>query len=75
MSQEGFCEKHGPYDASLGRCPYCDRERGLPAAPAALDDELPTDPWGGRTKPVGGAGKTADPRGRAQYESELDEIT
>ncbi len=52
MSQEGFCEKHGPYDASLGRCPYCDRERGLPAAPPPLDDELPTDPWGGRGRPA-----------------------
>ena len=44
---EGFCEKHGPYDASQGRCPFCDRERGLPAAPRFPDDELETDPWGG----------------------------
>ena len=76
MSQEGFCEKHGPYDAALGRCPYCERERGLPAAPPALDDELPTDPWGGRGRAAGGSDEVTDPRGRAQqYESELDEIT
>ena len=57
MSKEGFCERHGPYDVSLGGCPYCARERGQPAgslegewpaAPPPLDDELPTDPWGGR---------------------------
>jgi hypothetical protein len=53
MSQEAFCEIHGPYDASLGRCPYCARERSgnLPPDPPPLDDELPTDPWGGRERP------------------------
>lgn len=53
MSQEAFCEIHGPYDASYGSCPFCQRERGggLPPDPAPLDDELPTDPWGGRERP------------------------
>lgn len=60
MRAEGFCEKHGPYDASLGGCPYCAREigqrvappspAGRPAAPPPLDDELPTDPWAGRER-------------------------
>lgn len=54
MYQEGFCEKHGPYDASLGQCPYCAREGGLPPEPQPLDDELPTDPWGGRGGSVAG---------------------
>jgi len=52
MSGEGFCDRHGPYDASLGGCPYCAQEGDLPAAPRPLDDELPTDPWGGRKRPV-----------------------
>jgi len=52
MREEGFCEKHGPYDASLGRCPYCAQGSDLPPAPTPLDDELPTDPWGGRERPA-----------------------
>jgi hypothetical protein len=51
MREEGFCEKHGPYDASLGRCPYCAEASGLPPAPRPLDDEMPTDPWGGQDRP------------------------
>ena len=47
MREEGFCDRHGPYDASQGGCPYCAQEGGLPPAPTPLDDELPTDPWGG----------------------------
>ncbi len=50
--EEGLCEKHGPYDASLGQCPYCAQESSLPPAPPPLDDELPTDPWGGRERPA-----------------------
>jgi len=47
MSEEGFCETHGPYDASLGACPYCQRESpGVrPAAPPPLEDEEETSPW------------------------------
>ena len=48
MTQELICERHGPYSASLGSCPCCAQEAGYPAGPAPLDDELPTDPWGGR---------------------------
>lgn len=51
MRQEAVCERHGPYDASLGRCPYCDTGRGLPPAPPPLDDDdLETDPWGGHQR-------------------------
>ena len=53
--EQGLCEKHGPYDASLGQCPYCAQESGPPAAPRPLDDELPTDPWGGQERPAAGA--------------------
>lgn len=28
MAQEGFCPTHGPYDARLGGCPYCQRRGG-----------------------------------------------
>ncbi|MBN1485066.1 MAG: FHA domain-containing protein [Chloroflexia bacterium] len=52
MTQEAICPKHGPYDASLGRCPYCERESGLPPAPFSLDDDLETDPFGGRQAPA-----------------------
>lgn len=67
MSGEGFCDRHGPYDASLAQCPYCARERGLPQAPPPLDDELETDPWGGRERPVGG--------GTRSYEVDDEEVT
>lgn len=43
-SGEAFCDKHGPYDASLGGCPYCAREQGLPPAPVPLGEMAP---WGG----------------------------
>ncbi len=49
MTYEAFCEIHGPYDAQLGSCPYCARQSsGRPQPPPLLDDEEPTDPWGGR---------------------------
>ena len=35
MSQELFCELHGPYPASFGSCPICS---GRPAAPRSLGD-------------------------------------
>jgi hypothetical protein len=35
--EEGFCEKHGPYDASLGRCPYCVQESDPPPPPPPPD--------------------------------------
>lgn len=40
MSSETFCLEHGPYDSTLGSCPYCAQEkRARPKAPAPLDDE------------------------------------
>lgn len=33
MAQEGFCYIHGPYDASLGACPYCNPGRQSPWQP------------------------------------------
>jgi hypothetical protein len=40
MSSELFCQEHGPYDAALGTCPYCEREKGQrPPAAAPLDEE------------------------------------
>lgn len=78
MSQESFCVEHGPYDASLGACPYCAGGRGLPPAPPALGDDLPTDPWGGQSRPAGVPfdEEETDPRSQAEmYQEELDEIT
>lgn len=42
MTQEAYCPQHGPYDASLGGCPYCAGSQ-RPAAPTPLEDDLPTD--------------------------------
>jgi hypothetical protein len=42
MTQEAYCPQHGPYDASLGGCPYCSGSQ-RPAAPTPLEDDLPTD--------------------------------
>lgn len=77
MSEEGFCEKHGPYDASLGRCPYCAQSSGLPPAPPPLDDELPTDPWGGRERPayVAHDEEETDIGIRARVYEEEDDLT
>ncbi len=41
MSEELFCEQHGPYPAYLGSCPYCGGGEGLPPAPVPLDDDDP----------------------------------
>lgn len=77
MSEEGFCEKHGPYDASLGQCPYCAQSSGLPPAPPPLDDELPTDPWGGRERSAQVAydEEETDIGFRARVYEEEDELT
>ena len=45
MPQEAFCPEHGPYDASLGACPY--PHAGAyprPNMPISLDDDLSTVP-------------------------------
>jgi hypothetical protein len=63
MNQDGFCEQHGPYDARLGDCPFCARQAyGRPQPPPLLDQEEPTDPWGGRSH-----------RSRYNYEDDLEE--
>ena len=52
MAQEGFCPIHGPYDASLGSCPYPHDSSRRPVPPTPLDeDDLPTD-LGGDNEPT-----------------------
>ena len=78
MTSEGFCERHGPYDASLTTCPHCEQEQGLPPEPPRLDDDLPTEPWGGRERSAHGVPDEdeTDPRGGGgQRAGEDDEIT
>ena len=44
MPQQAFCPEHGPYDASLGACPYPHASAApRPSAPRSLEDDLPTD--------------------------------
>jgi len=54
MSQEGFCDKHGPYPAHKGGCPYCEpasrQAAGRPQRAPSLDDDV-TDPFAGRQSP------------------------
>jgi hypothetical protein len=75
MAQEAFCEQHGPYDARLGACPYCARQSsGRPQPPPGLDDEEPTDPWGGRPASYDEDLEETDPRaGRAGFEDDYEE--
>lgn len=42
MTQEGFCPKHGPYDAWEGSCPYCRRE-----GRSVADDDVDTRVYSG----------------------------
>ncbi len=56
MPQEKFCPRHGPYDAALPRCPYCEMESGkrdFPPEPVPLDaDEIsPHRSWAGGGAP------------------------
>jgi hypothetical protein len=83
MAQEAFCPEHGPYDASLGACPYPHEGAARPGAPWPLEEDLPTDPgFGGRSAaaaPTGGEqeeeGETQIPesRRRAGYAGPDDE--
>ena len=76
MSNESFCERHGPYDASLGKCPFCGKDKGLPPEPPPLDHEQATTPWDGREIHYGGVAddeEETDPRGSAQNYEALDE--
>jgi hypothetical protein len=51
MSPDKFCPEHGPYDASLGQCPYC-ANTARPAAPQPLgQDDMVTDLGRGRAQP------------------------
>ena len=52
MSNEAFCNQHGPYDSSLDACPYCSNQR--PKAPTPLsEDELETElGYGQETAPT-----------------------
>src|SRR5512141_818546 len=44
MPQQAFCPEHGPYDASLGACPYPHAGAApRPGVPMSLEDDLPTD--------------------------------
>lgn len=60
---EAFCPQHGPYDASLGSCPYCSSGQPRPGAPISLDDEE-TDLGGGATAPT-------QPPARGGYSGEM----
>ncbi len=67
---EAFCPEHGPYDASLGACPYphAGGAAPRPGAPISLDDDLRTD-LGGRTAPTmppGGGGRSGGRGGFAE---------
>jgi hypothetical protein len=73
MSEENFCEIHGPYEAELDRCPYCARQAGgRPQAPRPLDDDQPTDPWGGRQPTHDEDLEETEPRRRPVAEAEED---
>lgn len=62
MAQEAFCPEHGPYDASLGACPYPHSGGSpRPGMPMSLEDDLPTDLG------VGGGSAPAIPQGGGGY--------
>lgn len=68
MAQEGFCPIHGPYDASLGACPYPHEGINRPIPPTPLDeDDLPTD-LGGYDEPTA---PTAPPGSEKEGETEI----
>lgn len=69
MPQEAFCPEHGPYDASLGVCPYPHAgSRPRPSMPIPLDDDLPTDTdiYSGRTAPTMPTGGKGSGRNSAE---------
>ena len=66
MPEELVCPQHGPYDAALGACPFCGYSpaAGRPQHPRPLDDdELPTDPFGGKAPRRGGSVDEEAPTG------------
>ena len=70
MAQEAFCPEHGPYDASLGACPYPHAGASpRPGMPPSLEDDLPTELGGNR----GGTEVTRISGGKAGYAGEADE--
>jgi hypothetical protein len=62
MPQEAFCPEHGPYDASLGACPY-PHNSGVPrpGMPPSLEDDFPTDLGGAAPMVSGGTAPTMPP--------------
>jgi hypothetical protein len=78
MAQEAFCEKHGPYDASLTACPYCARQSsGRPQQPAPLwDNKEAAAGWGNHAQAAtyGDDLEETDVRtGRGRSDNSLDE--
>jgi len=72
MAQEAFCPEHGPYDASLGACPYPHAGASpRPGMPPSLEDDLPTDLGDGGED--GATRPTMPPRGRGQDSVDADE--
>ena len=68
MAKEAFCPIHGPYDATLGACPYPHDSSKRPVPPTPLDeDDLPTD-LGGYDQPTS---QTAPPGFDDEGETEI----
>jgi hypothetical protein len=44
MAQEAFCPEHGPYDRSLGACPFPHgKATANPGIPTSFEDDIPTE--------------------------------
>lgn len=60
MTQEAFCPIHGPYDASLGGCPFCAQEgRNSGGAPTAGNVGGVVPPGEEETRVYSGTGRSA----------------
>jgi hypothetical protein len=54
MTDQLFCQKHGPYDAFYVTCPYCSGAYKRPPQPKPLsEDDLPTDLGAGNQEIMG----------------------
>jgi hypothetical protein len=61
MAGELVCSIHGPYNAALGRCPYCSGEPSRPMAPTPLDeDDMPTNLGEGKRQRISGGWGAGD---------------
>lgn len=77
MADELFCSEHGPYAASLGRCPYCGQgAQNLPPAPSSLfrDDFIVPEGAGGDNDETILPGKSPSSRSLGS-EGQVDDIT